>query len=117
MMKIDKKLTDDAVLQELGKRLQERRFDVKLSQADLAVKAGLAKRTIERIESGESTQASNLIRVLRALDLLERLNMAIPESSTRPIDLLKLRGKTRRRVSRSKKPVKSEKEWHWGDEQ
>ena len=116
-MKIDKKLTDGAVLQELGKRLQEKRLEEKLSQADLAEKAGVGKRTVERIESGESTQMSILIRILRVLDLLDRLDTAIPEIGARPMDLIKLRGKTRQRVSRSKQPDKSRKKWQWGDEQ
>lgn len=116
-MKIEKRLTDDAVLQELGERLQEKRIEEKLSQADLAEKAGIGKRTVERIESGESTQMSNLIRILRALDLLEKLDAAIPETGTRPMDLMKLKGKSRQRVSRSKQPAKSEKKWKWGDEQ
>jgi len=116
-MKIEKRLTDDAVLQELGGRLQEKRIEKKLSQADLAEKAGVGKRTVERIESGESIQMSNLIRILRALDLLGRLDAAIPETGTLPMDLIKLRGKTRQRVSRSKQPAKSKKKWQWGDEQ
>ena len=116
-MKIDKKLTDGAVLQELGERLKEKRFEKKLSQADLAEKAGVGKRTVERIESGESIQMSNLIRILRALDLLVRLDAAIPETGTRPMDLMKLRGKNRQRVSRSKQSDKSDKKWQWGDEE
>lgn len=115
-MKIDKNLTDDAVLQELGERLQEKRFEEKLSQADLAEKSGVGKRTVERIESGESIQMSNLIRILRALDLLDRLDVAIPETGVLPMDLIKLKGKTRQRVSRRKKSDVSEKKWKWGDE-
>jgi transcriptional regulator with XRE-family HTH domain len=115
-MKIDKRLIDEAVLQELGERLQTRRFAEKLSQADLAENAGVSKRTVERIESGKSIQLSNLIRILRALNLLDRLDAAIPESVERPMDLIKLRGKSRQRVSRGKKSDKSKKEWQWGNE-
>ena len=115
-MQIDKNLIDDVVIEELGKRLQERRFVENLSQAELAENSGVSKRTVERIESGKSIQLSNLIRILRALDLLSSLDVAIPESVERPMDLMKLRGKSRQRVSRAKKLHKSKSEWQWGDE-
>ena len=115
-MKIDKNLIDELVIQELGTRLKEKRFTEKLSQADLAENAGISKRTVERIESGQSIQLSNLIRIFRTLDLLSMLNMAIPEVTERPIDLMKLHGKSRQRVSRGRKLDKSKKEWQWGDE-
>ncbi len=115
-MNIDNNLIDEIVIQELGKRLQEKRFAENLSQVDLAENAGVSKRTVERIESGRSIQLSNLIRILRILDLLSSLDTAIPESVDRPIDLIKLRGKSRQRVSRRKKPDDSKKAWQWGDE-
>jgi len=113
-MQIDKRLIDDVVLQELGGRLRARRFGEKLSQADLAKNAGVSKRTVERIESGKSIQLSNLIRILRPLGLLDRLDIAIPESTERPMDLIKLKGKPRQRVSRSSPLDKSKKIWQWG---
>lgn len=109
---------DDAVLQVIGKRLALRRLELELSQAQLAEQAGVAKRSVERIEAGVSTQTSTLIRVFRVLGLLDNFIGLIPEAGPRPLDLLKLKGKERRRASsaRSKREEPGEP-WSWGDEE
>ena len=114
-MKISKTLSDRAALQELGSRLEQRRLDLGLTQAELAREAGLSKRTVERVEAGDSAQLSSLIRLLRSLDLLDRLDSVIPEAATSPMALLKLKSRRRQRAS-SRKPKPSEQKWTWGDD-
>lgn len=114
-MKIERLLTDDAILSELGVRLAKRRLELQLTQADLAEEAGVSKRTVERLEAGETTQTSTLIRILRVLDLLDRLDALVPEPGPRPMDLLKLKGKERRRASGSRKQG-DPGGWTWEDE-
>ena len=104
--------TNERILLELGTRLAQRRIDLQLTQADLAHQAGLSKRTVERIEAGESTQMTNLVRIFRILELLPNLDHLIPEAGTRPMELLKLKGKTRRRAS-PKRQKKSNEIWTW----
>ncbi len=116
-MKIEKQLTDAAILKEIGERTARRRLDLQLSQADLAEEAGLSKRTVERMEAGESAQLSSMIRVLRALNLMDKLDGLIPEVTARPMELLKLKGKLRKRASSARKADKSAEEWRWGDEE
>lgn len=113
-MKIDNLLLDEAVLVELGARLAQRRLELGFSQADLAKQAGVSKSTVQRMEAGTSTQFSNLIRIFRVLDLMDRLEMLVPEAGPRPMDLLKLKGKTRKRAPRSGSVIKEP--WQWGDE-
>jgi transcriptional regulator with XRE-family HTH domain len=115
-MILDAQVSDKAVLAEIGHRLGRRRVELELTQADLAREAGVSKRTVERVEAGESTQSANLIRILRALELLETLDTAIPEAGPRPMDLLKLQGKERRRASSKKRKGPAGEEWSWGDE-
>ena len=107
---------DDAVLEELGRRLGQRRIALRLTQAELAREAGVSKRTIERIEAGAATQSLNLIRILRVLDLLPGLDRLIPETGPRPMDLLKLKGKARKRASSRRSAHPSGDGWSWGDE-
>ena len=77
-MPFERLMTDDALLQELGRRIAQQRLDRNLSQAQLAEQAGISKRTLERLEAGASaTQLSLFLRVLRQLDLLERLDLLI----------------------------------------
>ena len=109
-------MSDKAILADIGHRLGRRRVELELTQADLAREAGVSKRTVERIEAGESVQTANLIRILRVMGLLEALNAAIPEAGPRPMDLLKLRGKERQRASSKKRKKELGEEWSWGDE-
>lgn len=115
-MKIEKQLTPEAVLTELGRRIARRRLDLGITQADAAEQAGLGKRTVERIEAGGDTQMSTLIRLLRVLELMDGLERLVPETGPRPMELLKLKGKERKRAS-SKRVAKQSDEWHWGDKE
>ncbi len=111
-----KTMTDDAVLEELGKRLERRRIDIGLTQAKLAEQAGVSKRTVERMEAGSAAQTRNLIRIFRILDLLQGLDQLIPETGPRPMDLFKFKGKERKRASSSSAVKQSPKAWSWGDD-
>lgn len=119
-MKISKDLSDEAILVELGGRLAQRRIARSLSQAVLATEAGVAKRTVERIEAGESVQVITLIRLCRALDLMDGWDQWLPETGPSPIALLKEKqigqGRQRARGRRAASVMKSgEKPWTWGD--
>ncbi len=114
-MKISKTLADDAILAEIGERVTRRRLDLQLTQADVAEQAGVAKRTVERIEAGASAQMSSIIRILRVLDLLPGLDRMIPEAGPRPMDLLKRKGKVRQRASSSRRSDRPDKPWSWDD--
>jgi transcriptional regulator with XRE-family HTH domain len=123
-MHIDGGLTDEAVLRELGQRLQRRRIDSGLSQAVLADSAGVAKRTLERFESGHTVDLTTLIRLLRALGLMDLLDGFVPESPPSPMALLQGRGKapkrargrglrTRVRASKLQATPAAERPWTW----
>ncbi len=117
-MKFMNDLSDDAVLKEIGNRITQYRLNQDKTQAALAQEAGVSNRTIARVEHGDSVQASSIIRVLRALQLVENLDTLIPEPAVSPVQQLKMQGKQRQRAS-SKKSTKSKKEtpWSWGDEE
>jgi transcriptional regulator with XRE-family HTH domain len=116
-MKFQSRLTDEAVRKELGARLEQRRIELSLTQAELAERAGIGKRTLERLEAGQSVQLTTLIRTLRELDLLENLNALIPEAGPRPMDLLKLQGKRRKRAYSPRGKETNTNGWKWGDEE
>lgn len=115
-MKISKLLTDEAILAEFGERLARRRIDLRLTQAELADQAGVSKRTVERAEAGASTQMVSVIRMFRVLDLLPGLDGLIPEAGSRPMDLLKLKGKARQRAS-GRRAQGADEKWSWGDDE
>lgn len=115
-MKISKQIGDKAIIGELGERLTRTRLERNLTQAELAEQSGVSKRTLERIEAGGAAQLDSLIRLCRALDLLERLDALIPEPTPSPIAQLKLRGKERQRASSFKVSEPAPGKWRWGDE-
>lgn len=114
-MKIDAQLTDTAILREIGVRLARQRIEAGQTQAALAGQAGIAKRTLERIEAGRGAELVTLIRVLRALELSDGLDSLIREPPRSPIALLEQRGKQRRRAARprSKPSAAANKPWTW----
>lgn len=114
-MKIQMHTNDESVLRELGARMCRVRLEHNLTQAALAVQAGVSSRTVERLESGEvAIQLSGFIRVCRALGLLDRFDVLVPEPTVSPIAKLKLQGRERKRASRSKTPAVKSKKWEWG---
>lgn len=115
-MKISNLLADATILVEIGERITRRRIELELSQATLAEQAGIAKRTVERIEAGGSTQTVSMIRVFRVLELLPGLDHLIPNAAPRPTDLLKRKGKARQRASSRRRSEPPDKPWSWNDD-
>ncbi len=113
-MQITTQLSDRAVLTELGERIARCRIDRQLTQAQLAREAGLGKRTVERIEAGQTAQLDSLIRILRALGLLQNFELLLPQSDGRPLDYLEREGKRPQRVST--RSVRDDgKPWTWDE--
>ncbi|MEO1585139.1 MAG: helix-turn-helix transcriptional regulator [Planctomycetota bacterium] len=113
-------MTDEGVLEQLGERLSRYRLDRNLTQAEVATEAGVHKNTVFRLEAGGSTQTKNLVRVLRALGLLDRLDAIVPEPVPSPIKQLKAAERQRKRaVSRKAskpKPGGPAPGWSWGND-
>ncbi|GAG00544.1 unnamed protein product, partial [marine sediment metagenome] len=61
-------------------------------------------------------QMSSMIRILRQLDVLPNLDQMIAESSPRPMDLLKGKGKLRKRAPARSAKKQSDESWTWDDE-
>ncbi|MCB0056047.1 MAG: helix-turn-helix domain-containing protein [Halioglobus sp.] len=115
-MKITDLLTDDAILAEIGARIAARRIELDLTQAAAAERAGIAKRTLERIEAGHSSQLTSLVRVLRVLDAMSGLDGLVPATGPRPLDLLQRSGKARQRASGRRGTESSGEPWHWDED-
>jgi transcriptional regulator with XRE-family HTH domain len=97
---------DQILAKELGRRIQSMRLAANWSQATLAAKAGLSTPSMSHLEDGKGAQLSSLLRVLRALNQLDNLELAFPAPQPSPLTLLKLQGKTRKRASGTRTKVK-----------
>ncbi len=116
-MKIAQGQSDDFVMKELGSRLATKRLNLNLTQEELAVRAGVSRPTIQRLEEGNSIQFSNMLRVLRALGLITNLEVLVPESTVSPMMLVKSRSDERKRASSGDALINSlDPNWKWGDE-
>ena len=112
--------TDQEVLAELGRRIARLRLERNLTQEALTEESGVSRATLRRIEAGHSAQLQNLVRILRVLDLLPRLDALVPLPRVRPLEELERRGRERKRASSSRrsKPEdgKPSGPWTWGED-
>lgn len=108
---------DRKALADLGDRLARHRLTRNRTQSQLAKEAGVSTSTVVRLENGESTQLTNLVRVLRALGLLGNIEILVPAPLASPVEALKAKSRERRRASPAATPRKRKGGWTWGDEQ
>jgi transcriptional regulator with XRE-family HTH domain len=97
-------------LQELlGERLKRLRLNRNLDQRSTAERAGVSEKALRNLESGRGSTVETLLRVLKALDHLQGLDMLAPEISVNPLDLLrkpKARIRATPRARRASKPLR-----------
>lgn len=78
-MKIGENLNETSILKEIGQRIKEHRISLNITQADLADKCGISSSTEVRIENGVDSKFSNYIKILSALNMIDNLDILIPE--------------------------------------
>lgn len=113
-MKIYGDENNSFILKELGQRVKDIRINQVMTQKDLCEKAGVSFSTVVRIENGEGINTDNLLKIMRALNLLQNWDLLIPEQDQTPDEILKEKNK-RKRVFKIKE--EKVKEWTWGDEE
>jgi len=92
-------MSNEAILRTLGERVGQQRLNKDISQMALAKRAGVARIVVQRLEGGRGCTLESLIRILRALDLVQQLDALLPEPGLSPIQLAKLKGRERQRAS------------------
>jgi transcriptional regulator with XRE-family HTH domain len=102
-------LSDTAIIEKIGQFIKTKRIDQELTQDDIAQRAAISRSTLSLIERGENTALSNLIKVLRVLDVLYVLNSFEVENTISPLLLAKEDEKKRKRV-RLKSGQKNDKD-------
>jgi transcriptional regulator with XRE-family HTH domain len=95
-------LSNKVITEEIGKRTRAYRMRKRLTQQQLAERAGVSLFSVAQIENGKSVSLSIFLSILRELRLLDNLEMLLPEIGISPIEMLQLKNKTPQRI-RSKK--------------
>ena len=86
---MDKSLTTDELEEKLGAHLRAARLGKNATQAEVAQQAGVALGAVRALEAGRGARVATLVRVLRALDRQDWLDLLQPEASISPMQLLK----------------------------
>jgi len=89
----------------LGERLRRLRLNRNLDQRTTSEKAGISERALRNLEGGRGSTIETMMRVLKALDYLQGIEMLAPEVNVNPLDLLR-QTKTPQRARRSTKQAK-----------
>lgn len=112
-MSIVNELSDAAVLNELGVRFASMRIGAQMTQEELARRAGVSKRSVERLEKGEGgVRFQIVIAVARALRRLGGLEAFIPVTKASPYAIEANRVTLPKRVRMRKQPARTFK---WGE--
>ncbi len=91
--------TDDAILSEIGDRLRRERLNRNLTQQELAERSGISEKTIRKVEDGHNFSAKTLIRLLRAVGLVGRIDALLPAPGLSPVQIARMHGKVRERAT------------------
>ena len=109
------RLTARDLISEIGNRLARLRLARNVTQEALAHEAGIALRTLRRLEAGQSCTLDSFLRVAVALGLEDGIADALPSGDIRPIERVDARGAERQRA----RPANGRARvmpWSWGDE-
>ncbi len=104
------------IISELTRRAKEYRLAYPLTQKELADKAGVSLRSVQKLESGQDVMLDVFIKVIMALDLADNFEMLIPDMSERPSAYLAKKTGTERRRVKKKKDNPKTGAFKWGDE-
>jgi len=104
----------EAIESALGEQLEKLRLSKNINQTILAEEAGVSRRTITRLENGEGISLDTLIRVMRALGVVDRLETLLPDPAVRPVERVRMKGRERQRARARTGPAKEA--WTWETE-
>ena len=100
-------MNDPALLEMLGKYIQQVRLQQNKTQQQIAAAAGLNRATVVQIEKGAGGTMISFVQILRALEQLQILEHFEVKPQISPLQLAKLEQNKRQRASAKKEsPIK-----------
>lgn len=102
------------LVSDLGASIAAFRLSRNLRQSDIARKAGISRGAVSRLENGDGGTIDSLIRILRALDLDDRLSALVPDATVSPLDP-GAADEARQRARPTPKEDQSDAPWTWAE--
>ena len=101
--------TNQDIIALLSKRLKEYRLAARISQKEMAERAGVSLTTICHLEQGANRNITlnNFISLLRVIGMEQRLNDLLPELPMPPMALKQINKYIPKRVRRSRNDTES----------
>ncbi len=84
----------------LAERAKRRRLDMNLTQAGVAMRAGMSARSLKRFESTGEIALTSLLRIAHVLDATREFQQLFPEKAPLSLDDILKKKKQRMRGSR-----------------
>ena len=104
------------IISELSRRAKDYRIAYPLTQKELADKAGVSLRSVQKFESGQDVMFDIFVKIIIALDLGDNFEVLIPDMSIRPSTLLAKKNGTEKKRVKKKKEQPNKRTFKWGDE-
>lgn len=93
---------------DLGRRVRQLRLFRNLGQRATAEKAGISHGALRTLEAGKGSSVQTLLRILKALDFLQGIEMLAPEPTVSPLAMVRT-SKPPQRVRRSVQSQKAKR--------
>ncbi len=95
-------MNDPAIIELLGKFIQQTRLQQNKTQQQVATTAGINRSTMVQIENGSGGKMISFVQILRALEQLQILEHFEVKQQISPLQLAKLEQNKRQRASPKK---------------
>lgn len=95
---IDYFMSNEALLQYVGRQMRQMRINAQMSQQQLAERSGVSRSTVVQVENGRGVKMEAVVALLRAMNKLEILNNFETHAAVSPLLIAKREGKTPKRV-------------------
>ena len=98
------KMSNPDIIVMLGKRFKQYRLTMRMTQEDVARKAGLSIVTVRQFETGNASNITmcTFLAMLRAIEQLHEIRQLLPEIPISPYVLSKIQEKQPKRIRHAK---------------